>query len=414
MRPGHVFQRGFGFLFAGILLLALSAAAQDLAPPAPQRLVVHSSILNEDRVIWVRTPRAYEHDKAAYPVLYLMDGPAHINEIGSTIDFLAENNRVPPMIVVGIANTDRTRDLTPTHWDMKRPDGTVNANPTSGGGDHFLDFIQKELIPQIEKRYRTSCYRVFAGHSLGGLMVIHTLITRPDLFQAYIAVSPSLQWNEQRTLHQAQQFFAEQTELKKALFFSLGNEGNTPNPMGEGFEQLQKTLKAKAPKGFHWDSARYPDETHGSTVLLAHYAGLRTVFADWQMPVNAGDGSPEGGLAGVEKHYHDLSERYGCAMRPPESLVNQLGYQLMGQKKLDEAIRAFQRNVELYPDSANVYDSLGEGYENAGKLDVAIQNIEKAVAQGGVIGDPNLDLYKEHLKRVQAIKAAADKATGPK
>ncbi len=141
MRPGHVFQRRYGFFFAGILLLALSTAAQDLAPPAPQRLVVHSSILNEDRVIWVRTPRAYEHDKAAYPVLYLMDGPAHINEIGSTIDFLAENNRVPPMIVVGIANTDRTRDLTPTHWDMKRPDGTVNANPTSGGGDHFLDFI---------------------------------------------------------------------------------------------------------------------------------------------------------------------------------------------------------------------------------------------------------------------------------
>jgi tetratricopeptide (TPR) repeat protein len=101
-------------------------------------------------------------------------------------------------------------------------------------------------------------------------------------------------------------------------------------------------------------------------------------------------------------------------MRPPESLVNQLGYQLMGQKKLDEAIRAFQRNVELYPDSANVYDSLGEGYENAGKLDVAIQNIEKAIAQGGLIGDPNLDLYKEHLKRVQAAKAAADKATGPK
>jgi predicted alpha/beta superfamily hydrolase len=413
MRPGQVFQRAFGFFFVGIPLLSVSAAAQDLAPPAPQRLVVHSSVLNEDRVIWVRTPRAYEHDKAAYPVLYLMDGPAHINEIGSTIDFLAEQNRVPPMIVVGIANTDRTRDLTPTHWDMKRPDGTVNANPTSGGGDRFLDFIQKELIPQIEKRYRTSCYRVFAGHSLGGLMVIHTLITRPELFQAYIAVSPSLQWDDQGTLHQAQKFFAGQAELKKALFFSLGNEGNTPNPMGEGFELLQKTLAAKAPKEFHWDSARYRDETHGSTVLLAHYAGLRTVFADWQMPVNAESGDPEGGLAGVEKHYHDLSEHYGCAVRPPESLVNQLGYQLMGQKKLEEAIRAFQRNVELYPDSANVYDSLGDGYENAGKLDLAIQNVEKAVAQGVLIGDPNLDLYKEHLKRLQAVKAGANK-TGVK
>jgi tetratricopeptide (TPR) repeat protein len=81
----------------------------------------------------------------------------------------------------------------------------------------------------------------------------------------------------------------------------------------------------------------------------------------------------------------------------------------MGQKKPDEAIRAFQRNVELYPGSANVYDSLGDGYENAGKLDLAIQNVEKAVAQVSQISDPNLDLYKEHLKRVQAAKAAADK-----
>ncbi|HEX4542087.1 MAG TPA: alpha/beta hydrolase-fold protein [Candidatus Acidoferrum sp.] len=414
MKAGHRSQRVFGFLFCSVLSLSFSAAAQDLTPPALQRLVVHSNVLNEDRTIWVRMPRSYDRDKVSYPVLYLMDGPGHINEIGSTIDFLGENNRVPPMIVVGIANTDRVRDLTPTHWDMKRPDGTVNANPTSGGGEHFLDFIQKELMPQIEKRYRTSCYRVFAGHSLGGLMVIHTLITRPDLFQAYIAVSPSLQWDNQHTLHQAQQFFAEHAELKKALFFSLGNEGNTPNPMGDGFEQLQKTLATKAPKGFHWDSSRYPDETHSSTVLRAHYAGLRTVFADWQAPVSSDNGFPVGGMAGVEKHYHDLSERYGCAIQAPESLINQLGYRLMGDKKLDEAIAAFQRNVELYPGSANVYDSLGEGYENAGKLDLAIQNIEKAIAKGTGTGDPDLDQYKAHLKSVEAAKAAAEKAAGPK
>ena len=406
MRRGTGFACRLVVFLAGTTWLSLSAAAQDLAPPAPQRLVVHSDVLKEDRIIWVRTPRAYDHDKVVYPVVYLMDGPGHINEIGSTIDFLAEQNRIPELIVVGIANTDRTRDLTPTHWDVKRPEGTVNANPTSGGGDHFLDFIQKELMPQIEKRYRTSCYRVFAGHSLGGLMVIHTLITRPDLFQAYIAVSPSLQWNDQGTLHDAQRFFAGRAELKKALFFSLGNEGNTPNPMGDGFDQLRKTLTAKAPKEFHWGSERYPDETHGSTVLLAHYAGLRTVFYDWQMPVNAVDGGPEGGMAGLEKHYRGLSERFCTTVRPPEALVNQLGYQLMGQKKLDEAISAFQRNVELYPDSANVYDSLGEGYENAGKLDLAIQYTEKAITIGGQISDPNLDAYKAHLKRVQDAKAA--------
>src|SRR5712664_1253949 len=173
------------FLFQLSCFLSV-ASAQEVAPPVPQRLDIHSNVLKEDRVIWVRTPPGYQQSKAVYPVVYQTDAPGHVNEIGSTIDFLVNNNRVPPMIVVGIANTDRTRDLTPTHWDAKRPDGTVNANPTSGGGDHFLDFIQKELMPEVEKRYRASCYRIFAGHSLGGLMVIHTLITRPELFQAYI------------------------------------------------------------------------------------------------------------------------------------------------------------------------------------------------------------------------------------
>jgi uncharacterized protein len=200
-----------------VCFIAIASYAQDLAaPPAPERLVVHSNVLKEDRVIWVRVPAAVAGSKAAYPVLYLTDAGSHLNEIGSTIDFLVEHDRMPPVIVVGIANTDRNRDLTPTHADIKSPDGRVIvAMPTSGGADRFLDFIQNELVPEIEKRYPTQSFRIFAGHSLGGLLAIHALITRPNLFNAYIAVSPSLQWDDAKTLHQAQQFFANQKELKK-------------------------------------------------------------------------------------------------------------------------------------------------------------------------------------------------------
>ena len=407
--------------FCRLVLLALAvgfqaipSAAQDLTPPAPKKMTVHSNILNEDRVVWVRTPRSYDHGNAAFPVLYITDGPGHINEIGSTIDFLVNNNRMPPLIVVGIANTDRTRDLTPTHWNEKDADGK-DPNPTSGGGDHFIDFIQKELMPEVEKHYRTSHYRIFAGHSLGGLTAIHILITRPELFQAYIAVSPSLQWDDQHTLHQAQQFFAAQTELNETLFFSLGNEGNTPNPMGDGFEQLQKTLTEHAPKGFRWDSARYRDEDHGSTVLRAHYAGLRTIFADWQMPADPNDGMPVGGISGVEQHYRDLSQRYGYAIPIPENILNNLGYRYLAMKKFDEAIAVFQKNVSLYPGSANVYDSIGEAYETAGKFDLAKENFKKAVEVGTTTSDGNLDQFKNHVKRVEAeSKAASEKSSGHK
>jgi len=393
-------------LFAGWLVTVVSLAtipqafAQNTAPPIPQRLTIHSKVLNEDREIWIRMPSGYQASKDIYPVLYQTDAPDHINEIGSTIDFLVTNNRMPEVIVVGIANTDRNRDLTPEHADVKNGDGSVAAFPTSGGADKFLDFIQTELMPEIEKRYRTAHYRIFAGHSFGGLFAIHALVTRPDLFDAYIAVSPSLQWADGHTLHDAQQFFASHTELKKVLFFSLGNEGANGGPMGDNFNALQKTLTAGAPKGFVWKSETYPDEDHGSTVLRAHYAGLRTVFSDWQVPRDQKTGLLGSGLAGLEQHYKKLSERYGYNIPVPEAAMNQLGYQLMGWKKMDEAIAVFQRNTELYPESANTYDSLGEGLEADGKFDLAQQNFQKAVSIGTKNNDPALAQFKQHLERV--------------
>src|ERR1041385_5360995 len=393
--------------FLIVSLASIAPIAQNLAPPAPERFTIHSNVLNEDRAILVRMPAAAQGKKDKYPVLYLADGDGHINEVGAIVDFLASQNRCTPIMIVGIPNTDRTRDLTPTHADLKNPQGVVfQAQPTSGGGDKFLEFIQTELFPEIEKRYPVQPYRIFAGHSLGGLLAIHALIAHPDMFNAYIAVSPSLQWDDQHTLHQAQQFFAKQKELNKTLFFSLGNEGATPNPMGDGFEQMQKLFTTSTPKGFIVRSARYPDEEHGSTTFLAHYAGLRTVFDGWVMPRDPKDGLPVGGLKGVEQHYRELSERFGFPVSA-EQTINQMGYNLLGQKKIEDAIAAFRRNVELYPGSANVYDSLADGLEAAGKAEQARLNVQKAVTVGKDTGDPLLPQFKQHLDRLVAAAAAA-------
>ena len=112
------------------------------------------------------------------------------------------------MIVVGITNTDRTRDLSPTHVTTTVGGGnTALQFPTSGGADKFLKFIETELIPEIEKRYRTQPYRILAGHSLGGLFAIHAMLSRPDVFQSYIAVSPALHWDNQVVVKRAEDFF---------------------------------------------------------------------------------------------------------------------------------------------------------------------------------------------------------------
>jgi len=393
-------------LFGTLCLFAVASAAQQIAPPTPERLDLHSKILNEDRVIWVRTPPGYQQSKEPCPVVYITDAPENVNEIGSVIDFLVDNRRLPPLLVVGIANTDRRRDLTPGEAEVKNPDGTVTRY-TSGAADKFLDFIQTELMPKIEGRYRTAPYRIFVGHSLGGLLAIHTLSSRPDLFNAYIAVSPSLHWNSGSTLRQAQKFFAAHSELKKTLFFSLANEDATANPMGDYFEQLRKTLSSGAPKGFVWESARYPDEDHLSTVLRAHYAGLRTVFSGWQVGIDEKTGLLGGSLSAVEQHYRDMSERYGYQIRVPENILDILGYQLMGLKKVDDALAVFERYVELYPNSANAYDSLGEGLDAAGRFEAAARNFQRAIELGVKNSDESLPEFRKHLEHVTAEEEAA-------
>ncbi len=89
--------------------------------------------------------------------------------------------------------------------------------------------------------------------------------------------------------------------------------------------------------------------------------------------------------------------------------MNQLGYQLFAAGKREDAITAFKLNIERYPNSANVYDSLAEAYEKSGKLDLARTNYEKAVQLGQQNNDPNLQVYKTNFDRVsEALKKTAE------
>ena len=150
-----------------VLLLISSAAIAQPATGTVKKLTLKSTVLGEDRIILVRTPVGYETNNVRYPVLYMTDGDAHMGHTASTIEFLTQNGRIPDLIVVGVTNTDRTRDLTPVKSSQKNPAGELQF-PTSGGADNFLKFFETELIPEIEKQYRVQPYRILAGHSLGG------------------------------------------------------------------------------------------------------------------------------------------------------------------------------------------------------------------------------------------------------
>lgn len=372
-----------GSIVAVVLLAALATGVP--AQDAPVLTIghaasVYSRILGEDRTVLIDVPAGYTFTQTRYPVLFVLDGLVNFQHATATVDFLAGNGRIPQMIVVGIPNVARTRDLTPT---------AVDDRETSGGGEEFLRFVGEELAPYIDEQYRTQPYRVLFGHSLGGMFAVYALFTDPGQFGGYIAASPYLQWDEQHVVDLAEKTLSAGPDLKKSLYITLGDEPEYVDAV-ERFTRL--TEKARI-KGLKWEYAVLPGDDHMSTPLKSLYQGLEMVFTEWRYPGDLADAD----IPSLQAHYEKLSEEFGYTILIPEGLLNQLGYLLLAREQYDEAIAAFELNIDNYPGSANVYDSLGEGYEAMNKLNLAKLNYEKAYERGREIDDPNTRIYKLHL-----------------
>ncbi len=377
---------------AALLVLLAAHLAAPAAPSAAPggRVTLPSKILGEERTLLVALPDAYARSSDRYPVLYLTDAETQFAHTAATAAFLARNGFMPGVIVVGVVNTDRDRDLTPSR-DPRFP--------TSGGADRFLDFLEKELVPFVESTYRTAPFRILAGHSAGGNFAFHAMRVRPDLFQAVIAVSPWLVWDDRRELALLAPFLAGGGVKTRALFFTSGDEGDE---MRDVLARVESALKGTASKSLRWASANYPDETHGSVVLRSHYAGLRMIFDGWALPVDPASGRLLGTLEDVKKRYEELSARLGFPVTPPEASVNRLGYQALARRNLPAALSIFRFNAATYPGSPNVHDSLGEALEASGSLEEALASFEKAADLGATGGDPNTGVVRANADRVRA------------
>jgi len=181
---------------------------------------VYSNILDESRKIWVHIPESAINNTSntiKYPVLYLLDGAEHFYSVTGMVKQLSTTNGnmiVPEMIIVGIPNTNRSRDLTPTHVDI---------DFFSGDSIQYSSGVEDELIPHIEKTYPASSYRTFVGHSFGGLSVINALTNRQNLFDNYVAIDPSLWWDNQSYLKVADSILSVNKFDRKALYLGVAN-----------------------------------------------------------------------------------------------------------------------------------------------------------------------------------------------
>jgi len=347
----------------------------------------YSHVLEEERRFLIHLPKGYEHSSEKYPVMYVLDGETHFLHASSTTEFLAANHHIPAMIVVAIINTDRTRDFTP----YKSYDPSF---PSAGKAENFQQFLKEELIPYVESQYRVAPYRLIVGHSFGGLFSIYSLINEPDLFDAYIAISPSLWWDEQRQVEYARDFFQKHTNLKKSVFISIGKESLE---MLRGVQQLSQIMRDYQGAGFVSTFQYMDKEDHGSTPNRSIYEGLEFIFYGWHLPLDM----QIKGLPKLKTHYAQLSKRFGYEVQPSESLITDMAYTLMGKYQADKAVALLKYNVRLYPNSPWAYNSLGEAYEITGLFRLAIDNYEQAVSKGKKIKDPDIDKYMFNLDKIK-------------
>ena len=198
-------------LIRPLVIPSILGLACALAPASTieggEQFTLQSKIPGEDRAVFVSLPLSYGRTEESYPVLYLTDAQWQFEHTRATAAFLARNRLIPELIVVGVTNTDRTRDLYATRADFKQG-GRAIPFPISGRADTFLEFFEKELIPWTEARYRTSPLRLLAGHSAGGNFALHAMRTKPHLFRAIITASPWLAWDERKELQSLLPFIA--------------------------------------------------------------------------------------------------------------------------------------------------------------------------------------------------------------
>lgn len=240
---------------------------------------VQSKELNEKRILNIYLPEGYNaKDTVKYPVIYLLDGSADEDfiHIAGLVQFNSFEwvNRVPKSIVVGIASVDRRRDFTfPTTIEADK-----KKYPTTGHSDRFIAFIEKELQPFIQQKYKTTASKTIIGQSLGGLLTTEILLKKPALFNRYIIVSPSLWWNNGSLLSQPVPAIA-----NTSVYIGVGKEGLTPTQIPRVMEVDANVLADQLKRGNHKNTNVYfdylPDEDHATILHQAVSNAFRLLYS---------------------------------------------------------------------------------------------------------------------------------------
>ena len=368
-------------LFPAILLFLQICQAQEPIFSG-ETYSIYSRILEEERQFFVSLPESYTDDPfyqdKHYPVMILLDGGSLFPLVSSMVYRMAHGSieQIPEMIVVGVANTDRNRDFRPVY---SSENDKLVENQDEGAGP-FMKFLDDELIPTIHENYRTLDSKILVGHSFGGLFAVNAWLNHQN-FDAYLAIDPSLWWEDEAVNQQLATYLREKKHLKGSLYISQSsnpfNPGITGSRIGRAVQRFNGLLEENSRMDLFVEYDFFENEDHFSIPLISVYEGLRKLYKGYKYPlgelVHKSDKE-------IKTHYHHLAQRLGEGLLPPGKLLDQVGlYLLNSENKPDEAIGILQLNTVYYPQTYITWYHLGQAWGRKGEVEKAKSAFRKAL-----------------------------------
>lgn len=365
MRFPAVLRQSLSAVILGLSTICVSAQSGDVGEPivVGRQLRIRSESMRETRSYQVHLPAEYGNDDARYPVLIVLDGEEQFQHVSATVDFLAAAGKIPATIVIGIPNTDRVRDMDST------------AAP---GSSAFLSFISGELVPKIDRDYRTYPYRILVGHSDAALFTLYSMINAPEIFRGYIAIAPAFGDDPELPATIAEFLDSHQDPLFNADLFVAADD-STGQPLSKAWE-LSSFLQERASRvhDLRFTFRRYPEETHSSIALRSVQDGLLNIFDGWEVedPFALYD---LGGLPAIDKHYAAIAARLGFPVAVPEEALLGVFSELEGRKEFSQAKDVIERAMQSFPDSPATRYYAGRLYLQMGDRELAIDALRTSL-----------------------------------
>lgn len=262
------------FLCTLSLFTKAQSAQKDSLITIGKRYQLYSKMLSETREYWVHLPQDFDKNKT-YPVVYLLDGDINFELLVGMQQYLTRGRQpmLPSMVIIGVLNTNRTRDLTVSHAnDVPGSNQKGGSYVQSGGANVFLKFLKTELKYTIEQDLGVKTLNnTMVGHSFGGMTALGDYLLGDDFFSAYIAMDPSLWWDNQILVKWAKDA---QPLKNKKIYISASGSGLGQS--SSSFDELTARLTNKR----NVQVKRIANETHGSVSLISMYEGLKFIFGN--------------------------------------------------------------------------------------------------------------------------------------